>query len=210
MLEIITLPLGPLQTNTYLIADGETGDAAVIDPGGEGQVILTEALRRSWRIAHIWLTHAHFDHILASAEVADGLAVPPMVALHPADYQLWRLQGGAPLFGMKIDPGPEPTMDLFHGQTLRLGGVEIQVLHTPGHTRGSVTFYAPAAGAAFTGDLIFEGSIGRTDLPGGDYPALMRSIADHILTLPAETRLLPGHGDETTVARERASNPFLR
>jgi glyoxylase-like metal-dependent hydrolase (beta-lactamase superfamily II) len=209
MLSIVTLSLGLLQTNAYLIADDQTGDAAVIDPGGEGALILAEARKRGWRIAHIWLTHAHFDHIGGSAEVADGLEVPPPVALHPEDYPLWRMQGGAPLFGLDIDPGPEPTIDLFHGQLLRLGNVELMVLHTPGHTRGSVTFYCEQAGVAFVGDLIFQGSIGRTDLTGGDYAEEIKSIRENILTLPDPTRLFPGHGPDTTVGLEREYNPFL-
>lgn len=209
-LEIVALPLGLLQTNAYLIADAESGEAAVIDPGGEGKVLLKEASRRGWRVAHIWLTHAHFDHLGGSAELADGLEVPPTVALHPLDYPLWRMQGGAPMFGMKIDPGPEPNMDLEHGQVLRLGSAELVVLHTPGHTRGSVTFYCKAAEAAFVGDLIFQGSIGRTDLSGGDFDVEIQSIREHILTLPDETRLLPGHGLETTVRLERQYNPFLQ
>lgn len=209
MLSIVTLPLGPLQTNSYLVADGETGDAAVIDPGWDGKVILAEAKQRGWRIEHIWLTHAHFDHLGGSAAVADGLNPPPQVALHPDDYQLWKMQGGAPLFGMDIDPGPEPTIDLLPGLILRLGSVQLQVLHTPGHTRGSVSFYCQTAGVVFCGDLIFQGSIGRTDLPGGDYATLIHSIETQIIPLPDETRLLSGHGPETTVGFEKIHNPFI-
>jgi glyoxylase-like metal-dependent hydrolase (beta-lactamase superfamily II) len=198
-----------LETNAYLVADKRTGTAAVIDPAYDGAAIITEAQQLGWRIAHIWLTHAHFDHIAGSAEVADGTNPPPQVALHPEDYQLWKMQGGAPLFGWNIDPGPEPTIDLFHGQILRLGEEQIEVLHTPGHTRGSVSFYSRPAGALFCGDLIFLNSIGRTDLPGGDYHTLIESIQTHILPLPDNTRLLSGHGPETTVGIEKAYNPFL-
>jgi len=209
MLSIISFVLGPVQTNAYLIADDENGAAAVIDPAAEGEVILAEAQRRGWRIGHIWLTHAHFDHISGSAAVADGSSPPPPVGLHPGDYWLWRNEGGAPLFGMRIDPGPEPTIDLVHGKILRLGGVELEVRHTPGHTPGHVVFYCPAEKVVFCGDLIFQGSVGRTDLPGGDFNQLVESIRTQILSLPDETRLLSGHGPETTVGEERVSNPFL-
>src|SRR3990172_10027431 len=116
MLSIISFVLGLVETNTYLIADPETGEAVVIDPAGDGARIVAEADRRGWRVGSIWLTHAHFDHLAGAGEVADRLDPPPPVALHPDDYTLWRMQGGAALFGMRIDPGPEPTIDLHHGQ----------------------------------------------------------------------------------------------
>jgi glyoxylase-like metal-dependent hydrolase (beta-lactamase superfamily II) len=209
MLEIISFVLGPVETNSYLIADPQTGEAAVIDPAWDGKRILETASRHNWRIGNIWLTHAHFDHLGGAGEVADGSSPPPPVALHPSDYTLWRAQGGAPLFGMRIDPGPEPTIDLKHGMVLRLGGFSFEVRYTPGHTPGHVVFYCPQEAVCFCGDVIFEGSIGRTDLPGGDYDTLIESIQVQILTLPDSTRLLTGHGDPTTVGRERKFNPFL-
>ena len=209
MLEISSFLLGPVQTNTYLIADSDTGAAVVIDPAWDGGTIVKEAERRGWRIGSIWLTHAHFDHLAGAAEVADLSNPPPPVALHPDDYPLWRAQGGAPLFGMRIDPGPEPTIELKQGQILHLGAYDFEVRHTPGHTPGHVVFYCAAAAVVFCGDVIFGGSIGRTDLPGGDYDTLMNSIQEHILSLPDETRLLSGHGPETTVGEGRLDNPFL-
>ena len=209
MLEIITFVLGPVQTNTYLIADPETGEAVVIDPAWDGKSLASEAQQRGWRIGSIWLTHAHFDHLGGAGEAADHSSPPPPVALHPADYPLWRAQGGAPLFGMRIDPGPEPTIDLQHGQVLKLGRNVFEVRHTPGHTPGHVVFYCPGERVVFCGDVIFAGSIGRTDLPGGDFSTLVDSIRTQILSLPDDTRLLSGHGPESTVATERAYNPFL-
>jgi len=209
MLSIVTFVLGPVQTNTYLIADEQGGEAAVIDPSDQGELIVAEAEQRGWRIGNIWLTHAHFDHLGGAAGVADRINPPPPVALHPDDYPLWRIQGGAPFFGMRIDPGPEPTIYLHHGQILHLGSNQLEVRHAPGHTRGHVMFYCAADGVLFCGDVVFQGSIGRTDLPGGDYDTLIASIRSQVLTLPDETRLLSGHGLETWVGEERRYNPFL-
>src|SRR5574340_959832 len=209
MLEIVTLVLGPVQTNAYLIGDPKSGEAAVIDPAWDGDLILEAARGRGWRIAHLWYTHAHFDHIGGAAAIADASNPLPLVGLHPADHALWRMQGGAPLFGFKIDPGPEPTIDLVDGQLLRLGEVELQVRHTPGHTQGHSILYASAMNVCFCGDLIFKGSVGRTDLPGGSAKQLLESIRSKVLSLPDETRLLSGHGPETTVGEERRSNPFV-
>ena len=209
MLEIVNFTLGPVMTNAYLVADPTSGEAVVIDPADDGELIVAEAQRRKWRIGSIWLTHAHFDHMAGAGGVADRVNPPPPVAMHPDDYSLWRMQGGAPLFGMQIDPGPEPTIDLYHGQILRLGENRIEVRHAPGHTRGHVVFICLAEQVAFCGDVIFQGSIGRTDLPGGDYQTLMDSIQNQILSLPDDTRLFSGHGPDTTVGRERMWNPFL-
>ena len=208
-LEIVRLTLGPIQTNAYLVADGSLGDAAVIDPAWDGAVILAAAQERGWRIAHLWYTHAHFDHIGGAGEIANALNPLPLVALHPADHVLWRAAGGGPAFGLDIDPGPEPTIDFEHGMHMRLGSAEFEIRYTPGHTSGHVVLYCAQLGVCFCGDLIFSGSVGRTDLPGGDTDALIHSIRTQIYTLPDETRLLPGHGPETTVGKEKRSNPFV-
>lgn len=209
MLEIVSFRLGPVQTNAYLIADGDAGVAAVIDPAWDGSLILDEAVRRGWRIAHLWYTHAHFDHIGGAGAIADQSNPLPLVALHPADHVLWRAEGGAPLFGFRIDPGPEPTIDLFQGQKLILGAIEIEVRHTPGHTLGHCIFYVPSASVCFCGDLIFQRGVGRTDLPGGSWDELNLSIRRQVFSLPDDTRLLSGHGPETTVGEERRLNPFV-
>ncbi len=212
MLSILTLTLGPVETNTYLVADPGSGGAVVIDPAWDGRRILQEANRRGWRITSIWLTHAHFDHLGGAAAVAEGTTPMPPVAMHPGDYGLWRVQGGqggAALFGFTIEPCPEPTVDLGQFTRLHLGETEFEVRHTPGHTPGHVIFYCAREGVAFCGDVIFRNSIGRTDLPGGNFDTLMESIRRQILSLPDETRLLSGHGPETTVGEERANNPFL-
>jgi glyoxylase-like metal-dependent hydrolase (beta-lactamase superfamily II) len=210
MLEIVSFILGPASTNAYLVGDSSSGEAVVIDPAWDGQLILDEATRRNWRVTNIWLTHAHFDHIGGAAAVADGSNPPPPVALHPDDYWLWRNEGGAPWFGMRLDPGPEPTIDLVDGMKMRLGNNEFQVVESPGHSRGHVMFYLKKEHILFCGDVIFKNSIGRTDLPGGDYETLMDTINKKVLPLPDETRLLNGHGVETTVGAERENNPFLK
>jgi glyoxylase-like metal-dependent hydrolase (beta-lactamase superfamily II) len=224
MLEIVSFTLGPAQTNAYLVADSETMEAAVIDPAWDGHVILEAARTRGWRIAHLWYTHAHFDHIGGAGAIADALNPLPLVALHPNDHVLWRAGGGGSFFGFDIDPGPEPTIDFTHGQILRLGNVEFEVRFTPGHTIGHCILYVanpnPRAerseplvessrSVCFCGDLIFAGSVGRTDLPGGNWEQLEESIRTQVYTLPDDTLLLPGHGPETTVGEEKRSNPFV-
>ncbi|MGZ6346154.1 MAG: MBL fold metallo-hydrolase [Anaerolineales bacterium] len=209
MIDFFSLVLGPVSTNCYVIADSDSGEAAVIDPAWDGNSILLEAERRGWKIGQLWYTHAHFDHFGGAADLAKALNPPLIVALHPLEHELWENQGGAPYFGMQIDPGPEPTLDLVHGQVLRLGKTEFEVRHTPGHTPGHVAYYCPKESVLFCGDLIFRGSVGRTDLPGGDWQELTRSIREQVFTLPDETQLLSGHGEKSTVGREKRENPFM-
>jgi hydroxyacylglutathione hydrolase len=209
MLQINKFSLGPVQTNAYLVVDSKTREATVIDPGWDGCTILAEAERNRWQISQLWYTHAHFDHIGGAAAIASALNPLPRVALHPADHSLWKLGGGGSLFGFKIDPGPEPGIELSHGLFLKVGNFQFEVRSTPGHTPGHCVFYCESEKILFSGDLIFERSIGRTDLPGGDYRTLVESIQSQIFTLPGDTRLLPGHGNETSVSLEKAFNPFV-
>lgn len=210
-LSVVPFVLGPVQTNAYLVADAVSGAAAVIDPAWDGQVITREAARHGWRITDVWLTHAHFDHFGGAGGVCDGVEPPPKVALHPLDQPLWRVHGGAAWFGMgDFDPGPEPTVELAAGMTLHLGALRFEVRHAPGHSPGHVVFYCAEAGQLFCGDVIFDGGVGRTDLPGGDWEQLLTSIRKQVLSLPDDVVLHPGHGPSTTVGRERRTNPFLR
>ncbi len=209
MLQIIPFVLGPVATNTYLVADTSLGESGVIDPAWDGQVIVAEAKARAWRIAQIWITHAHFDHFGGVGAVLSGCTPPPSIALHPADLPLWRMKGGADLFSIRIEAVPQPDILLQPAQILWVGQYEFEVRHTPGHSPGHVIFYCASEGLAFCGDTIFAASIGRTDLPGGDEVTLIKSIRRQILTLPEDTRLLCGHGEETRVGKEQKTNPYL-
>ena len=209
MLEIVSMVLGPVMTNAYLVGDSESHQAVVIDPAWDGELITKEAIRRGWHIEQLWLTHAHFDHMGGIAGIIRSVQPAPTIALNPQDLPLYSVQGGSALFGMRIEAAPAPSALLEPGQILNLGSHSFEVRHCPGHTPGHVVFYCAAEHVVFCGDVIFEGSIGRTDLPGGDYETLIQSIRSQILTLPDETRLLSGHGPETTVGQERRWNPFL-
>ena len=208
-LEIITLQLGPMDNNSYLIADRHTKQAVAIDPSFESERILREADQRGWTLTAVWLTHAHFDHIAGVKTVSEAFKPSLPVGLHPQDLPLWQQAGGARNFGIAIETGPNPEVTFAHGQTLSLGESTLEVCHTPGHTPGQVVLYSAQDGVVLCGDLIFYRGVGRTDLPGGDHGALLRSIREQILPLPPQTRLLSGHGPETTVEEEAAENPFL-
>ena len=207
-MKITSLTLGPVQTNTYIVADTETNESIVIDPAWDGAEIAKIALESGWQIKEIWLTHAHFDHIGGVADLAASLLKAPSVYLHPDDYDLWKSGGGAARFGFNIDPGPEPN-PLIHGEILHVGNFVFEARHTPGHRPGHSVFYCANAGILFSGDLIFSRSVGRTDLPGGNWDALEKSIRDQIYTLPDETRIFSGHGEETSVGEEKRENPFV-
>lgn len=207
-LSVVTFTLGPIENNSYLVADEATGEAIIIDPTFESDTIYTEADNRGWHISALWLTHAHFDHI-AGVSLAYRHTTPLPVGLHPADLPLYHQKGGSRQFGFDFEDGPEPSIIFAHGQKLSIGDNSLEVFHTPGHTPGHVVFYSSKAGIAFCGDLIFFHSIGRTDLPGGNQEQLLSSIRSHILTLPETTLLLSGHGIETSVREESHFNPFL-
>ena len=208
-LEILTFILGPIENNTYLIADTDSGEAAVIDPSFGIRPVIDAMQERNWRLKFIWLTHAHFDHIAGTQELIKTFPDDLQIGLHPDDLNLWRNGGGASNFGISFHSGPEPGFHFQHGQQLRLGKETLEVRHTPGHSHGHVVIYSPSAGALFSGDLIFRFAVGRTDLPEGNHAALIESIRTQVLSLPPDTRLLSGHGPETTVGEEERHNPFL-
>lgn len=202
--------LGMAMTNTYLLGDPDTKGAVVIDPAWDGEQIARAAKDRGWQIGAIWLTHGHFDHFGGVSGIIKSIAAPIPVALHAQDRPLWLNHGGASFFGIQnFDPGPEPSIDLENGMVLTIGDYEFEVRHTPGHSPGHVVFVSTELGTVFCGDLIFCSSVGRSDLPGGDWDTLLKSIREEILVLPDETGLLAGHGPPTTVGQERRTNPFV-
>jgi len=210
-LQITSLSLGFIGTNCYLVADSETKDAVVIDPGGDAPVVLSTAREMGVSLRAIWLTHAHFDHWGGVAGIVRMLNVP--VALHSLDLPLYRNLGGAKQWGIPMEPGPEPAILLDQlvssEKRLEVGNLKFEVRFAPGHTPGHVAFYQKEAGAIFGGDVLFQNSIGRTDLPGGDFDTLINSIRAQFLTLPDSTVVYSGHGPETTIADEKQHNPFL-
>lgn len=207
-IQIIQLPLGPLQTNCYIVACTVTGKAAVVDPGWDGRAILNQVEQRGWNISHILLTHTHFDHVGGLSEVKERSAAPIYVHADAA-MMLEYAPAAAAMWGFSIDPPPLPDTFISDGDIIEIGELRAAVLFTPGHAPGHICFYLADQQVLFDGDVLFEGSIGRTDLPGGDYELLMRSIHDKVMTLPDETAVLSGHGPVTTIGAERHSNPFL-
>ena len=206
-LNLLQLPLGPLHTNCYLVADPVTRDAVVIDPGWEAPVILDTLAQHQWTARAVLLTHAHFDHLGAVAGVVAATRAP--FAIHPLDLPLMRQRGGGLAFGLDVPACPEPDHLLVPGQPLEAGSLRFDVLFVPGHTQGHVAFYHAGAGLALSGDVLFRQGIGRTDLPGGNYQTLMRSIHTELLSLPDDTTVCPGHGALTTIGEEKRDNPFL-
>jgi glyoxylase-like metal-dependent hydrolase (beta-lactamase superfamily II) len=208
MTQIQQLELGPLGTNCYVLACDQTNVAAVVDPAWSGRALANHIAEAGWQITHILLTHAHFDHVGGLAELkrqsdADVYAHPEADALLPGCRQL------AQLWGIPIPQPPRADIFLADGDELLVGHQSLKVLYTPGHAPGHVCFYAPDLGVLFGGDLLFQGGVGRTDLPGGDTDLMFKVIREKLLSLPDETQVLPGHGPATTIGRERRQNPFL-
>ena len=196
-----------IQANCYLAGCEETGAGVIIDPGDEAERILAEVAAAGLTIKYILNTHAHFDHIMANGPLVEALGVP--LALHPLDLPLLKQNGGAALFGLDAPPSPEPDLLLAEGDTISFGNYTLQVLYTPGHTPGHVSFYESTAKIIFDGDVLFANGIGRTDLPGGSFETLLHSINEKLMVLPDDTTVCSGHGPITTIGRERAGNPWL-
>ncbi|MVN88016.1 MBL fold metallo-hydrolase [Deinococcus sp. HMF7620] len=199
-------PTGPLQENALLIA-GEQNEGFLIDPGDEAERLLALVRGSGVTVRAILLTHAHFDHIGAVQPLREALEVP--VFLHVADQPLYQLgAASAGRWNLPFTQPEAPDQEIVQGQTFTAGDLTLTAREVPGHSPGHVVFTAP--GLVIAGDTLFQGGIGRTDLPGGDHPTLLRSIAAELLTLPEDTAVYPGHGPRTTVGAERRSNPFLR
>ena len=210
---IAGFPAGSFAANCYILAPGPGAECLIIDPGQDAEAGIEEVLtgHRLHPVA-VLATHGHLDHIWSVAPVCGARNIPAYI--HPADRELltdpakgFSLAAGQQLFGGLEFSEPDDVLELADGMTLELAGVSLVVDHAPGHTPGSVTFRLPDT--VFTGDLLFAGSIGRTDLPGGDYETILDSLARVCLPLPDETVVLSGHGPQTTIGAERASNPFL-
>lgn len=209
-----TFPVGLLQCNCTILGSEQTREAIVIDPGDEVDEVLARLRRHRLTARYIIATHAHIDHVGGFKELKDATGAP--VYLHRDDLQLYKiLPVQAMLLGLAAPPATEIDAYLNEGDELGVGEIKLEVLHTPGHTPGSLCFHAPhdqsvGGPRLFAGDTLFLGSIGRTDLWGGSFEQIMESLQSKIVTLPDETVVVPGHGPLTTIERERRFNPFLQ
>jgi hydroxyacylglutathione hydrolase len=209
-----TLVVGLIQTNCYVIAEESTREGAIVDPGGDADQILGAVDRLQLQVKYVANTHAHFDHTLANGQVMRGLderqKTPPSLVTHPAAAPLLTQGGGARWFGIPSMPSPEPDLLVNDGDVLPLGHLSFQVLHTPGHSPGSISLYCAAEKVLFDGDVLFRQGVGRTDLPGGHWNTLLHSIQNRLFVLPDDTVVYSGHGPSTTIGWEKRANPFLR
>lgn len=205
---IVCLTNGIFQENCYLVASPSTSEAVLIDPGEDADLFIGRLADEGLTLRAVWLTHGHLDHVDGVQRVV--AATGAEVCLHPGDRELYdhvREQGA--MLGIHSDTVlPPPDRELAHGDELLVGDCAFSVLHVPGHSPGGVSFLGN--GVVFCGDALFAGSIGRSDLPGGDMATLLASIREQLLALPDETVVYPGHGPETTIGVERAENPYLR
>ncbi len=203
---VIRLVVGPLEVNCYIVADEKTKDAVVIDPGDDAEEILKIIREKGLKVRYIVNTHAHFDHVGANARIKQTTGA--QILLHQADAQLLRMSAEqAVMFGMKAASSPPADRHVQDGDLIEAGEVSLKVLHTPGHSPGGICL--AEQGIVFTGDALFEGSVGRSDLFGGDMKTLISAIKNKLMSLPDETRVFPGHGPHSTIGAERKENPFL-
>lgn len=202
------LPVGPLQCNCSIIGDETSHEAMVIDPGDDIDDIVGIIEQHKLRVKQIVITHAHIDHVGGAMKLRALTGAP--ILLNQNDYALLKmLDVQASWLGMKPPGKVEIEADLGHDQTLHAGRLSASIVHTPGHTEGSVCLYFPTEKMLIAGDTLFARSIGRTDLPGGSFEKIMRSLHERVLTLPDDTVVIPGHGPITTIGEEREENPFL-
>jgi glyoxylase-like metal-dependent hydrolase (beta-lactamase superfamily II) len=201
------LEVGPIMANCFILGCEDTREAVVIDPGDDPDRILMTLAKEKLTVKYLIDTHGHFDHVGANRRMKEVTGAE--LAIHPDDVpMLAQLARSAASFGLSAENSPEPDLLLNEGDTVSFGNITLKVIHTPGHSRGGICLYTP--GHLFAGDTLFAGSIGRTDLPGGDYDTLIASIKQKLLNLPDDTRVYTGHGPETTIANEKRMNPFLR
>jgi hydroxyacylglutathione hydrolase len=202
-------PVGPLQCNCSVIGDEHTREAMVIDPGDDIEDILALIAKHKLQVKQIVITHAHIDHVGGAMKLRAATGAP--ILLNENDYALIKmLDLQAAWVGMASPGKVEIDQSVAQADTVKVGSLVADVIHTPGHTEGSVCLYFPAEKKLIAGDTLFAGSIGRTDLPGGSFEKIIRSLHGKVLTLPDETTVVPGHGPLTTIGQERESNPFLK
>ena len=207
-MQFTILPVTPYQQNCSLVWD-EDGHAAFIDPGGEPARLLAEVAERGLTVEKILLTHGHLDHVGAALELRDRFAVPIVGPQRDEQFWLDLLPHQAELFGFPPAVAFTPDTWLNEGDEVAVGRLKFEVLHCPGHTPGHIVFFAPAARLAFVGDVLFKGSIGRTDFPRGDHAALLDAIRSKLFPLGDDVRFVPGHGAMSTFGHERRENPFV-
>jgi hydroxyacylglutathione hydrolase len=203
------LPVGMLQCNCSIFGDEQTREALVVDPGDEIAQILEVLARHGLTVKSIVITHAHIDHIGGAQKLKQATGAPVYMNLNDSELQRM-LDAQATWLGMPPVEQVEIDVPVKDGDKLLVGASEIQVLHTPGHTQGSISLFMPGEGKLVAGDTLFRDSIGRTDLPGGDSKQIIRSIHEKLMPLPDETIVIPGHGENTTIGREKQFNYFLR
>jgi len=202
------LPVGPLQCNCSIIGDETTNEAMVIDPGDNIDEVLALVRKHNLQVKQIVITHAHIDHVGGAMKLRASTEAP--ILLNQNDYALLKMLDVQATWIGVADPGKvEIDRSVTTGETVTAGHHTAQILHTPGHTEGSICLYFEAEKKLIAGDTLFAGSIGRTDLPGGSTQKIMRSLHDTVLSLPDETEVIPGHGESTTIGEERETNPFL-
>ena len=204
-----TFPVGPLQCNCSILGDETSREAIVVDPGDDIPRILALLAKHKLTVKQIVVTHAHIDHIAGAQQLKEITGAPVLYNQHDLPLvAMMDVQAG--WLGVETPTTAPPDDDLAHGYSVRVGAIDGEILHTPGHTQGSVCLYIPAESLLLAGDTLFAGSVGRTDLPGGNTQMLLRSIHDSLLPLPDVTLVIPGHGAATSIGRERATNPFLQ
>jgi hydroxyacylglutathione hydrolase len=202
------IPVGPLQCNCSIVGDESTHEAMVIDPGDEIEDIMALVDQHALKVKQIVVTHAHIDHVGGAMKLKQRTGAP--ILLNQNDQALLKMMDTqAAWVGMRPPGKIAVDQSVGDADRLKVGKLEATVMHTPGHTEGSICLYFPAEQKLIAGDTLFAGSIGRTDLPGGSYEKIMDSLQGRVLALPDETVVFPGHGPETTIGEERESNPFL-
>lgn len=199
--------VGPLACNCYVVGDPATKEAIVIDPGGDAQDLASAITEQELRVRAIVATHAHFDHLIAAESLREMTGAPFL--LHDDDRPLldWYQESGRLFLGLELPPAPEIDTAAAEGDVLTAGSVGLRIVHTPGHSPGSISLFGDDV--VFSGDTLFAQGVGRVDLPGGDGRALVGAITEKIFTLPDDTPVYPGHGPTTTVEREKKLNPFV-